>query len=547
MAATTEHERRAMNHHQHHNLDGRASSCGRHRAQGRIPFARIALIACALLALGGCATIDFDYPRDTSSALRETGDTRLATAIDPVVAARPADQAGFYALNDGIDALTARLLLARHADRSIDVQYYLIKDGLTGRAFIHELLRAADRGVRVRLLIDDMFTGGKDEVLAALHAHPNFEIRIVNPFHRGAIGRPASFLIGFSRVNRRMHNKSFTVDNRITILGGRNIADEYFGAREDAKFGDLDVLAVGSIVQEVSDQFDAYWNHETALPVPAFVKYVDDADAALAALRTSLDDVPDELRDSRYAEAVEARYRAYLEPTDDLFEWAPYELVYDSPDKAIKGRMAEADSIVAPIAESIRAAEDELIVVSPYFVPTRAGIRQIADLERRGVDVTVITNSLAANNQFAVHGGYAPSRKPLLEAGVRIHEARPDAEVAGTEFVDASGAKATLHTKAYIVDGEEVFIGSFNFDPRSGNLNSEIGVIIRDPELASRYAERVEAALPEQTFEVFLEEGKLRWRGRQQGRETIYTKEPETTWGQRALAWFARILPRSQL
>ncbi len=527
--------------------EGTPAAGGRCHSPGPSAVARIVLIAWALLALGGCATIDFDYPRDTSSVLRDTGPTRLGAAIDPVVAARPADRAGFYALNDGIDALTARLLLARHADRSIDVQYYLIKDDLTGRAFIDELLRAADRGVRVRLLVDDMFTAGKDEVLAGLHAHPNFEIRIVNPFHRGAIGRPMSFLIGFSRVNRRMHNKSFTVDNRITILGGRNIADEYFGAREDAKFGDLDVLAVGSIVQYVSDQFDAYWNHETALPVPAFVKNVDDADAALAALRTCLDVARDELRDSRYAEAVEARFRAYLEPTDDLFEWAPYELVYDSPDKAIKGRMAQADSIVAPIAESIRAAEREFIVVSPYFVPTNTGIGRLADLQRRGVDVTVITNSLAANNQFAVHGGYAPSRKRLLEAGVRIHEVRPDAEVAGTEFVDASGAKATLHTKAYIVDGEDVFIGSFNFDPRSGNLNSEIGVIIRDPELASRYAERVEAALPEQTFEVFLEDGQLRWRGRHQGRETIYTKEPETTWGQRALAWFARIVPRSQL
>ena len=522
----------------------------RHRhVAGLGALRRIALVGVALFALIGCASIDFNYPRENSSVIRDTDTTRLGTSIDPLVADRPDDQAGFYPLSDGIDALTARLLLARNADRSIDVQYYLIKDSLTGRAFIHELLRAADRGVRIRLLIDDMFTGGKDGVLAALHAHPNFEIRVFNPFHRGAAGRPASFLIGFSRVNRRMHNKSFTVDDRITILGGRNIADEYFGAREDAAFGDLDILAVGSIVQEVSDQFDDYWNHETALPVPAFIKNVDaaDADAGLAALRTELADAQDDVRVSRYGEAVKARYRAYLEPTDDLFEWAPYELVFDSPDKGIKGRMSEADSILGPIGDTIGAAERQLIVISPYFVPTRAGIRRLTELVRGGIEVTVITNSLAANNQFTVHGGYATSRKPLLEAGVRIHEARPDAEVAGTEFIEASSAKATLHTKAFVVDARDLFIGSFNFDPRSADLNTEIGVIIRDPDLASRVISRIEEALPEQTFEVFLDDDKLRWRGLDQGRETIYTKEPETTWGLRALAWFARILPRSQL
>ena len=178
----------------------------------------------------------------------------------------------------------------------------------------------------------------------------------------------------------------------------------------------------------------------------------------------------------------------------------------------------------------------------------KSGIQGLADLEKRGVEVTVITNSLAANNQFTVHGGYAPSRKPLLEAGVRIHEVRPDAEVAGTEFIDSSGARATLHTKAFIVDDKEVFIGSFNFDPRSANINTELGVIIRDPELALFYSLFAEEYLRKQTFEVFLDEkGKVRWRGYENGEEIIYDKEPETTWGQRTMAWFARIIPKSQL
>jgi len=501
-----------------------------------------------LFSAAGCATIDYDYPRSESYFLPDTSDTSLGERIEPVVAEYPPDQSGFYPVNDGIDSLAARLVLARQAEKSIDVQYYLIKNDIIGRVFIYTLLQAADRGVRVRLLVDDMFTSGYDVGLAALHSHPNFDIRIYNPFHRGAAGRAQSALTGFGRINRRMHNKSFTVDNQITIIGGRNIADEYFGAREDARFGDLDVVGIGPVVQDVSNMFDTYWNHETALPVPAFVDELDDPEAELSELRKRLAQSLEEIQESKYADAVRTRYLRYLEPARRLFEWAPYSLVVDSPDKGVKAKADEAASITTPLIDSIRSAESELIIVSPYFVPLKSGVEGLAALEERGVEVIVITNSLAANNQFTVHGGYAPSRKPLLEAGVEIYEVRPDADVAGTEFIDASGAKSTLHTKAFIVDDREVFIGSFNFDPRSANLNTELGVIIRDPELALIYAVLVEDALQTQTFEAFLDEdGKLRWRGYEDGEEIVYDKEPETTWGQRFAAWFARIIPKSQL
>ncbi len=508
---------------------------------------RLTLIVL-LFSAAGCATIDYDYPRQESRYLPDTSDTHFGELIEPAVAMHPPDQSGFYPMNDGIDALTARLLLAENAEKSIDVQYYLIKNDIVGRVFVYTLLKAADRGVRVRLLVDDMFTSGYDAGLAALNSHPNFEIRIFNPFHRGAAGRAQSALTGFGRINRRMHNKSFTVDNQITIIGGRNIADEYFGAREDAKFGDLDVMGIGPVVQDVSNMFDTYWNHEAALPVPAFVKELDDPEAALNELRERLARSMDEIKDSKYAEAVAVKYLEYLQPGKRLFEWAPYELVVDSPDKGVKAKAEEAESITTPLIESIRSVERELIIISPYFVPLKSGVEGLAGLEERGVEVTVVTNSLAANNQFTVHGGYAPSRKPLLEAGVEIYEVRPDADVAGTEFVDASGAKATLHTKAFVVDDKEVFIGSFNFDPRSADLNTELGVIIRDPELALIYAVLIDEALRDQAFEVFLnEDGKVRWRGYRHGEEIIYDKEPETTWGQRFSAWFARILPKSQL
>jgi putative cardiolipin synthase len=503
------------------------------------------LAAC----LTACASIDFDYPRTESTAIppAETSDTALGRQVIPAIAEFPEGESAFYPIVDGIDSLAARLLLAARAEQTIDVQYYLIKNDIVGTVFVDALLQAADRGVRVRLLLDDIFTKGYDAGMAALDSHPNFEIRIFNPFGRSG-GRAVNSVTSFSRINRRMHNKSFTVDNQITLIGGRNIADEYFGAREDAKFGDLDVVGIGPVVEDVSNMFDSYWNHETALPVPAFAKMPDDPEDYLVGLRDRLAAARQEAGQGDYAEAVRTSILSYMEDDAAEFLTAPYTLVFDSPDKGIKSRAADAESIRSGLMESLQSAEDQIIVISPYFVPMKSGIEAFAAAQSRGVDVTIITNSLAANNQFTVHGGYAPSRKPLLKSGIRIFEVRPDAEVAGAEIVAASGAKATLHTKAFIVDDREVFIGSFNFDPRSANINTELGVVIRSPELARRYLDRIETALASQTYEVFLnDKGKVRWRTWEDGEEIIFDKEPETTWGQRFMAGLMRIMPKSQL
>ncbi|MDX1507208.1 MAG: phospholipase D family protein [Woeseiaceae bacterium] len=506
----------------------------------------VAIFAAALLAalVSACSSIDYDYPREPSYQVVDTEQTRLGRAQAAAMPEFPLGESGFYPMADGIDALAARLLLAQRAEVSIDVQYYLIKNDIVGRAFVLTLLQAADRGVRVRLLLDDMFTSGYDIGLAALHAHPNFEIRIFNPFRRGAAGRAGSALTEFARINRRMHNKSFTVDNAMTLIGGRNIADEYFGAREDSAFGDLDVLAIGPIVRDVSDMFDLYWNHETALPVPAFVDELDNPQAALDTLRSRFEHSLAEFRESKYAAAVRERVYGYIAEDASIFEWAPYRLVYDSPDKGIKARAGEAASITTGLAESLQGAKHEVIIISPYFVPLNSGVEWLTAIQAKGVDITIITNSLAANNQFTVHSGYAPARKPLLEAGVRIWEVRPDATITGTEFVDASGAKSTLHTKAFIVDRRETFIGSFNFDPRSANINTELGVIIEDPELSTFFAERIDEVSTESAYQVFLnQDGKLRWRGWKDGEEVVFDKEPETSWWTRFKANLVRILP----
>ena len=512
-------------------------------------YARIGLVVAVFLSLAGCASIDFDYPREESFAVTDTDGTTLGQKVAEVSAARGEDESGFYPLGNGIDALTARLLLARKAERSIDTQYYLIKSDTTSMAFIDALLEAADRGVRVRLLLDDVFTKGYDAGMAALDSHPNFEIRIFNPFYRGAAGRVRSGLTDLGRVNRRMHTKTFTVDNEVTILGGRNIADEYFGAREDAKFGDLDVIGIGRIAGEVSSMFDLFWNHSTALPVPAFAIMPDDPVAEMAALRERLAAAREEVRKTPYAEAVRETALAFMEPGGREFEWAPYELVFDSPDKGIRSKERADVDIVEPLAEALKSAEKELIVISPYFVPRKRAIELLSALQARGVDVTIVTNSLAANNQVTVHGGYAPSRKPLLEAGVTIYEVRPDADVSGAELVAGSGARATLHTKAFLVDRHKVFIGSFNFDPRSANLNTESGVIIESAVLGAEFGEIFEEGIEAQSWRVYLnEDGKLRWRGVDDGQEVIYRKDPQSTWWQRFVAGLVRVLPvKSQL
>jgi len=507
------------------------------------------LLTALCLVLSACAGVDYDYPRKPSSFIPAAGDAELDQKIEPLLVGRPEDVSGFFVLVDGVDAAVTRLSLAEQAERSIDVQYYLIKRDQIGLVFLQSLLSAADRGVRVRLLLDDMFNKGFDRDIMALDAHPNFEIRVFNPFNRGLLGRSAGAVFNFRRINRRMHNKSFTVDNRVTVIGGRNIADEYFGVREDSAFGDLDVIGIGPVVQDVTDMFDTYWQHDTAVPLAGFIKPLENPSAALDEYRQRLVLATRELADTRYAEAVIGRAGEGFEGRLAEIRWSPYELIFDTPDKGIKNKADETEMIVTPLIRSLSSVERELVVISPYFVPRKGLMDGLIEASTNGVEVSIITNSLAANNQATVHGGYAPSRKPLLKAGVNIFEVRPDTHVPGTEFVDASSARATLHTKSYLVDRREVFIGSFNFDPRSAYINTEMGVLIEDPEMGADFMAGLEAALPDAAWRVSLtDNNKLEWIELTGDLETKHDVEPMTSWWQRFTAGFYRLLPiRSQL
>ena len=501
-----------------------------------------ALALVAVVLTSGCASVDFDYPKTQSTVLEDTAETYLAQQIGGLENQEPGT-AGFYLLSDSLDSLAARLLLAKRAERSLDAQYYLITNDPVGYLFIGSLLEAADRGVRVRLLLDDIQTQGYDAGMAALDSHPSFEVRIFNPF-AGRGSRVGDGLTDFKRVNRRMHNKSFTVDGQVTIIGGRNIAEEYFAGREDVNFGDLDVLGIGPVVGDVSRMFDSYWNHRAALPVPAFAKMPEDPAKELERLRERIAQTREEIVSTRYAAAVRKEIEDWIASDLGIYTWAPYQVVYDSPDKARASTAKDAASIVDPLREAVESAREELIFISPYFVPRKSGIEGFRELKETGLRIRVITNSLASTNHSVVHSGYAPARKPLLRMGVELYEVRPDSHVRGTGRAGNTAAEGSLHTKAFVVDRQRLFVGSFNLDPRSAKLNTELGVIIDSPELAGLSVDLIDEALPRATYEVTLDEtGKLRWTGQSNGEQEVWTKDPETGFWTRFNVSFMRILP----
>lgn len=507
-----------------------------------------ALVVLTALLVSGCASVDFDYPRTPSTAVEPSRPTSpVGREIESLEGLNPGN-AGFHLLADSIDSLAVRLLMAARAERSLDAQYYLITDDEVGELYLDSLLQAADRGVRVRLLLDDIQTQGYDAGMAALDSHPNFEVRIFNPF-AGRITRIGDGITRFNRVNRRMHNKSFTVDNRVTVIGGRNIAGEYFGARSDVNFGDLDVMAVGPVVEEVSAMFDTYWNSRSALPIPAFAKMPKDPSAELAELRQRVARSREQLESSRYAEVLTRDIRGYVAADASIYTWAHYELVYDAPEKAEPGRAHEAASILAPLRDAVEKAEREILFISPYFVPRKTGVRGFEELRNRGIETIVVTNSLASTNHSIVHSGYAPARKKLLKQGVQLYEVRPDRGESGAIKAGNVKAEGALHTKAFVVDRERLFVGSFNLDPRSAYLNTELGVIIDSPELANEVVDRVAEGLPTFAYSVTLSEnGKLRWTGYTNGEEEVWKHDPQTGWWKRFQVSFMRILPiRGQL
>jgi cardiolipin synthase C len=488
---------------------------------------------CSLLvALGGCTGLPREAERPHSKALADTAGTRLGRAIASLVAANPA-KTGIHALSNSRDAFAARAVLARAADRSLDVQYYIWHPDTSGGLLAEELWRAAERGVRVRLLLDDNNTGGMDKAIAALDAHSNIEVRLFNPYaNRG--WRLGELAWDFARLNRRMHNKSFTADSQASIVGGRNVGDEYFGADSPVEFADLDVLAVGAVVPEISASFDAYWNSESAYP-------------AAGLLRPSQIPVPwekayDRPDAARYLEAVRATPLVQTLLAGSLpLEWAHARLVQDDPSKVLQPPERTELHLLPRLVEALGEPAREVDLVSPYFVPTKEGTAALVALAARGVNVRVLTNSLAATDVAPVHAGYAKHRQALLRGGVQLYELKPFVEKKSAADRRPGGSSdASLHAKTFAVDRSRIFVGSFNFDPRSARLNTELGVVVESPALAARLAEALDREIQNVAYEVRLSSGGgLEWAER----DIRHTSEPGAGVLKRLWIEFLSILP----
>ena len=429
------------------------------------------------------------------------------------------------------------------AERSIDAQYYHLHDDVASRLLEDALIDAADRGVRVRLLLDDALTKGLDRHLAAIDAHPNIELRLFNPL-ANRTARNWNFLTDFGRLNQRMHNKSFTVDNQATVIGGRNIAEEYYAINPGVNFGDIDVLGFGPVVREVSGMFDEYWNHRLSVPVGQVVSAKYGTEQDLATHRAATQEVFDSVGDTPYAPILQQQVIDFIWLDESVLAWSAYDFIYDSPDKALKNPPDDVEILDPTIVRYIFDARDEVLVISPYFVPRGSGEARMKELRNRGIRVRVVTNSLASTNQKAVHSGYSASRKKLLAAGVELYEVHPDAAVAGADRAGHDDARATLHTKAFAVDRDKLFIGSFNFDPRSKNINTEMGIVFDSPEMTATFLDLIDEKIPSRAFRVDLDErGKLRWTGEVLGEPVVTNKEPDTTFWRRFQSGLIGTLP----
>ena len=496
-----------------------------------------------------CSSVNLANSYAESYTIEQTHETQLGKKAQSLMAKSDANASGFYPSVDGIESLAIRLALIEMAEKSIDLQYYLIKDDSVGKLFVASLVKAAERGVRVRVLLDDIFTKGYDVGMLALDSHPNMEIRLFNPFAYRNV-RTANLLNGL-QLNRRMHNKTFIVDNQFSIVGGRNMAAEYFGAREDLNFSDVDLLVVGPVVSDVSTMFDQYWNSKPSVPVSAVVNAKNvDPETRLNEFRKRIGEEFDKAKKTAYGKALVSDASALTERLTDKLIWSTnYQLVYDAPAKGLRGQAAEAASIVTPLAAALEESERSLLIVSPYFVPLNSGVEVIESLQDRGVDVTVVTNSLASNNHTLVHAGYAPYRKPVLKAGAKIYEAKNDFKLDELERLGVGDSSATLHAKFFVVDEDIIFVGSFNFDPRSVNLNTESGLVVYSKALADVALLNLQGNLDANTWEVVLDSRKkLQWIDRSQPEIVTYDKEPNSTWWRRFKVGFMRMLPiRSQL
>ena len=507
---------------------------------------RLTFLCYFCLLLTSCATtIPTDYERPVSTALTDPEETELGRFFHQEISAHPG-KSGVALVPTGEWGFRARAGLSNQAERTIDTQYYIWENDSAGRILAERILRAADRGVRVRMLIDHMTTGKTDFNLARMDQHPNIQIRLFNPFKKRTV-RGLELFFDLRRLNYRMHNKAFIVDNAIAIVGGRNIGDNYFGISTADNFRDLDLAVVGPLVQDVSASFDTYWNSKYSVPVGVVITEQFTQEELQKRINQLYNSVA-EMKDFPYPiDTTGSSVMARLTELRGNFIWAPAHALYDEPDKL----HTRNEDVMAHLIELGKHKESELLVESAYVVPGPENIERARINKERGIRQRLLTNSLATNDVAAAHAGYAKYRRDLIRNGVEVYELRPDAASEKKSWSLLAGrSKASLHTKAGVVDREVVAIGSFNLDPRSTALNTEIVILVKSAALAAQVIDFMDDGVrPENSDRVILDTDsetgaeRLVWLTENNGKEVRYYSEPEVGFWRRFSAWFIGLLP----
>lgn len=514
---------------------------------------RMLVVSVAALVMG-CASDRYDAPRPVSHAIEHPEETFLGRSFASQLAATPG-QSGIHLLVLGQDAFLARAALAESAERTLDLQYYIVAEDATATLLFYRALRAAQRGVHVRLLIDDIYAVGRDLDLATFAAHPNVEVRVFNPFlHRGPLGlsRLLEFFGDSARLNRRMHNKLWVADNAAAVIGGRNLGDAYFAAQGEYDFADLDLLVAGPVVAEVSRSFDEYWNSEWAVPIAAFAGAPPEA-GQLDRVLSQMAARAERFRETEYARMLRATDLGRLVRSGQLpLDPAHATVLYNTPGKPQTETAEQQGHIVSVLRNTVSAAQQEVILISPYFIPSERGMGVLCTLTRRGVRVKVLTNSFASTDVPTVHAGYARYRPRLLACDVELYELRPSATRTGSARPGLSSG-ASLHAKAVVVDRKSVIVGSMNLDPRSRLSNTEIAMRVESPVLGEQLGTLFEEAVsPDQAFRVELtepgnEHASLVWTGRADDKPVRYMGEPLASWWKRVISGMLGALAPEEL
>jgi putative cardiolipin synthase len=500
---------------------GLLTSCG---ATARRSGVLKPLFAAVIMGVSGCAGLPRHVEKTHTEALQDPATTTLGRIVAGDEAGK--NLSGIRLLSSGDEALATLIALADHAERTLDIQYYIIHDDDSSRILLHHVGLAADRGVRVRILVDDLNTAGQDRLFVHLGQHANIEVRVFNPFPNGRFATWTRLLAAapdMRRINHRMHNKLFVADNALAITGGRNIGDQYFTRDEYYNFIDLDVVAAGAIVPELSASFDEFWNSKYAFPI-ASIAYGVDAEPAAPPV----------------AERASAGNADWLEHELDAhevqFDWVPATVLADQPAKiASESSPDEEVTIANDIAALMSSANQELIVISPYFVPGKAGVALMRELTGRGVHIQILTNSLASTDSPLVHIGYSRYRVELLRMGVDLRELRPKLGMKRPRFHPFRRSNASLHAKALVIDQKIVFIGSLNMDERSARINSELGLVIRSAEIARQVTNLLDDISTDGSYKLQLldHSNRIEWSSGEPGAMKTWRIDPETTLLQR--------------